>query len=181
MTMANSKNSNRKLIIILLISIPLSIIVIKTLWIFINFILFYQLGRVFFNPEPSADNKTIPCDIKSGSQISLGSPHEWSGPPAEFTTTGGEIFITQRNFPHGDFLNPTRGSASFHIGSVTNPPTYNDQTGKVTNEITTLRVDEGAYGAVTLEPGRYWVWIATGGDVWAASCNPNGVSDPLPR
>jgi len=141
------------------------------------FILF--VGLVFLvNKWLEGQNgiKSLPC--KAASAIELGSPVV-GGPTAEFTTSGGPIYVISRRFKHGGILTPNRYFETIHVGFANVPPIWRRQDGTVANEVKKASFYEGNYGKLDLEPGRYWLWSG-GGDVAIYSCEAGVISDPLP-
>jgi hypothetical protein len=122
---------------------------------------------------------TLPCGEASASTAELGSPYR-GGPTAEFTTSGGTIFVTARRFEHGGVLDPQQGVTAIYVGRSATRPSWDQQRNTVSNSIATLTVREGDYGKVSVSSGRYWLWTSTGGDILIVSCRRDGVSDPHP-
>jgi len=120
-----------------------------------------------------------PCVDNPASSVELGSPYR-TNPTAEFTTSGGTIYVTARRFDHGGLFGSFRGSTAINVGDVAMPPTYNERSGIISNTVEAISVTEGAYGELKLPAGRYWLWSSTGTDILLISCDPNGVSDPKP-
>lgn len=89
------------------------------------------------------------------------------------------MWVTARRFAHGGIFDPDVGSGHVWIGPQSQPPTYNESTGRVANHLVKTRVVEGTWSAVHLQPGDYWLWSG-GGDVVVRSCEGNGLSEPMP-
>src|SRR5256885_13907995 len=173
----NKRRSKIKIIIFIVLGI---LGAIGTFYVFINLLAVFIFGSAMVSAlknanKPLSTTVSHPCQGKPAAEIGLGSANEL---PAQFTTAGGEIFITKR-FEHGD-LDPERGITRMNIGPVSHIPTYDKRSGSisVSKDATELYVDEMRYGRVTLPPGRYWLWSSNGGDVRVVSCEANGVSDP---
>jgi hypothetical protein len=128
----------------------------------------------------TSSSTTLPCDGAPVSVAELGSPYR-TGPTAEFTTTGGVLFVTARRFEHGGVFDPERGVTAIYIGPAAKPPTWDQERNVVSNVSKTITVQEKEYSQLNLPPGRYWLWTSTGGDIQVSSCQSGGVTDPLPR
>ncbi|MFZ3074362.1 MAG: hypothetical protein WA093_04535, partial [Minisyncoccales bacterium] len=113
------------------------------------------------------------------SQVELGYPYIVNDKTAEFTTSGGEIYVVARSYEHGILL-PSRGITGIYFGISANPPVWDSQRDTVSNLYKEITVYEKDYGAVTLPAGHYWLWSGGGGDIVVYSCEVNGVSDPKP-
>jgi hypothetical protein len=116
-----------------------------------------------------------PCG-DGASRAELGAPFV-GGPAAEFTTAGGTVYVAVERFDHGGAFDPATGTATVYVGPADRPPTYDRQTGAVGNARADVHVEERTFAALTLEPGRYWLWTTNGSGVVVMSCDPGGVSD----
>jgi len=153
-------------------------------WIVFSFYLAPKLSEKFFSlfsPTKTIQTQLPPCRESPSSAVNLGSPYRLSSLPAEFTTTGGEIFITARRFEHGGIFDPEKGITAIYIGHAETPPSWDRQRNVVSNTLEELYINEGEYAKVTLPAGRYWLWTTTGGDIQLISCRPNALTDPLRR
>lgn len=165
----------------------------KKYWIFIIIILVlviygYFFIKIFLYPKPSrvdmkeytpVNYKILPCDESKASKVNLDYPYP-EKPPAEFTTKGGDIYIKQRNFPHGGFFNPKVGIGSVYVGLISNPPIWDKINDNISGVFSKAVFEESNYGKLNIPPGRYWLW-SRGNGIELISCTPNGLSDPLPR
>lgn len=133
-------------------------------------------------PAPNADptSSTPPCLDSPASSADLGSPQRLSGRTARFSTDGSTVYVTARQFEKGGPFDPERGLTAVWVGPGEQEPRYDEQSGEVLGATTSIMVPEGEYGELELDPGRYWLWTSTGGDVRALSCEPAGITDPAP-
>jgi hypothetical protein len=122
-----------------------------------------------------------PCTGASISQVELGNPLPGYSPPAEFTTSGSEIYITARRFEHQIQSLMGKGVTAIYVGNVATPPTYDVQRNVITNIYKKISVNEGTFGTMSLPQGRYWLWSSSGGDILIVSCLPNEVSNAKPQ
>lgn len=150
-------------------------------WMFFSFYLIPKLSASFLSPTKTTKTQISPCGESPSSAVNLGSPYRLSSLPAEFTTTGGEIFITARRFEHGGIFDPEQGITAIYIGHAETPPSWDRQRNIVSNTLEELTINEGEYGKVTLPAGRYWLWTTTGGDIQLISCRPKAITNPLRR
>ncbi|MGB2632041.1 MAG: hypothetical protein WBC48_03935, partial [Minisyncoccales bacterium] len=120
-----------------------------------------------------------PCNGAPASQVELGYPYIVNDKTAEFTTSGGEIYVVARSYEHGILL-PSRRATGIYFGYASNPPSWNSPRNIVSNVYKKITVWEKDYGTLTLPAGRYWLWSSAGGDIVVYSCEPDGVSDPKP-
>lgn len=119
-----------------------------------------------------------PCG-EGVSRVELGFPHR-SGPTALFTTKGGPLYLTARQFDHTGLFGSSQGQTAVFIGPEDLPPTFDDQRGVVTNTQVQLSVKENEFMPFELAAGRYWLWTSTGGGILVVSCIEGGVSNPVP-
>lgn len=176
----NIRRINRKNIIITIIAVP---VIAGAIYLWVNiFIPALTVGLILATliTQPSPTPQPLPCGGKPESTVELGSPTD---PPAEFTTAGGQIFITARDFftRDGLFDIPGKRSTAIYIGLTSNPPIYDLQRNTVSNTAAKISIKEKEYGQVNLAPGRYWLFASNGKDILLVSCSQNGVSDPLQR
>lgn len=129
--------------------------------------------------DPVDEPIEIPEPCSAGVTIDLGYPFRGQE-VAVFQAAGGTVHVTVRQFPHGGVLDPEVWRSGVYLGHADDPPTYDEQSGRVSNVVTQTSVVEGTWSAVELEAGRYWLWATNGGDVAVRSCEPDGVSDPSP-
>jgi hypothetical protein len=160
--------------------------IIKALIIFV-FLIGLSVSSVFFILEQKKVTKNelkiteenLPkCIDKPANSIELGYPHI-GGDVAEFTTNGSEIYITARKFEHGGVMDPPKWLVDVYVGRINELPNWDRERDIITNITSKITFEEGSYGKLKLEPGRYWLWSG-GNDILAISCEPNGVSDPKP-
>lgn len=124
--------------------------------------------------------KTLPCN--PASQVELGYPSLLGHKIAEFTTTGGSIYIKPRQYDStGGFELPHSRTTGIVVGLAANPPVIDDQRNIVTNTLEKIEFNNGDYGELKLEAGRYWLGSSGEGyDIVLYGCDLNGVSDPIP-
>jgi len=141
------------------------------------FIMFKELKEVVTSwSSPGMD--ALPCEAKS--EVELGSPYRINGQVAEFTTSGGKLYITAKRFPHSGFSGSWDQITALNFGVVDNLPEVDMQRGVVTNTMISTYLTEKKYVEVELPAGRYWILSGLGGDVVVYSCEAGGVSDPKP-
>lgn len=97
---------------------------------------------------------TVPPCGDGHAHVELGNP-KWGGPTAEFTTTGGPLYVTARRFEHGGPVDPAVGATLMFVGPVDRPPTFDEQRTAVTNASTELTVREKQFAAFEPSAGRY--------------------------
>ena len=149
------------------------------IWFFAADYLFaFILSKIFPPGPPAPTTQLLPCDGNPASQVELGYPHI-GGLTAEFTTSGGEIYVVARRYEHGILL-PNRGGTGIYVGVSTELPVWDKQRSTISNVYQEVTALEKGYAALTLPAGRYWLWSSAGGDIVVYSCDPNGVSDPKP-
>ena len=149
------------------------------LWHFFADDLFlFILSRAVPLSEPMPKEQLMPCQGNPASFVELGSPY-LTNPVAEFTTSGGDIYVIARRYEHGILL-PEKGGSGIYIGHLNQFPVWNKQTSEITNVYKKIIIKEKDYGALTLPAGRYWLWSSSGGDIVIYSCEEGGVSDPKP-
>ena len=149
------------------------------LWYFFADDLFlFVLSRTVPPAEPMPKEQLMPCGGNPADFVELGSPY-LTNPVAEFTTSGGEIYIIARRYEHGILL-PSRRVTAIYVGHYDTPPTWDSPKNTVNNTYKEISVWEKDYGALTLPAGRYWLWSSSGGDIVIYSCEEGGVSDPKP-
>jgi hypothetical protein len=149
------------------------------IWFFAADYLFaFILSKIFPPGPPAPTTQLLPCNGAPASQVELGYPHI-GNLTAEFTTSGGEIYVVARRYEHGILL-PSRRATGIYFGYASNPPSWNSPRNIVSNVYKKITVWEKDYGTLTLPAGRYWLWSSAGGDIVVYSCEVNGVSDPKP-
>ncbi len=129
-------------------------------------------------PDPPPTTPSEPCP-QGGIDIELGSPSP-GGETAEFTTAGGTVFVAVSGFSEGGLFEPDVWQSAVYVGDAAVPPTYDEQSGQVSGVLVQAAVVEGTWGSLELEPGRYWLWATNYPDVVMRSCEPDGLSDPVP-
>lgn len=129
--------------------------------------------------EPTASPTVAADPCPDGAAVKLGNPDR-PGPQALFSTVGGEVWITARDFEHGGIFDPEVGRTAIYIGTEVEPLTYDPQSGQVGNVVMQTSVEEGTWTSVDLLEGRYRLWTTTGSDIWVRNCQPDGVTDPQP-
>ena len=150
------------------------------LWYFFADDLFlFVLSRTVPPAEPMPKEQLMPCGGNPASFVELGLPY-LTNPVAEFTTSGGEIYIIARRYEHAGIFGSFRSSTAISVGNIDALPIYDEKRNVITNTIKTMSIKEKDYGALTLPAGRYWLWSSSGGDIVIYSCEEGGVSDPKP-
>jgi len=152
-------------------------IVVSTYFFLVERLNEEAIGKKAVSPVNN-ENILPPCVGHPVSSIELGWPHV-GGAVAEFTTNGSEIYITARRFQHSGVLDPKKWIVDVYVGKINKLPTWDQQRDIITNATSKITFDEGFYGKLKLEAGRYWLWTG-GDDILVISCDPNGLSDPKP-
>jgi len=164
---------NKKLKRVLWVILVL-VILLACLFFILNIFFLNQLKNIF---KPSdVGLKLLPCDPIS--QIELGYPLVGEN-VAEFTTNGGNLYVTARKFDHVGILDPKKWSVNIYVGNTENLPSWDSRRGIITNIVQKANFSEGNYGELNLKKGRYWLWSSSN-DVVIYSCEEGGVSDPKP-
>lgn len=134
------------------------------------------------NTEPATPvtEQTVPCKGKPLTKIEFGRLYGVNHPSAEFTTTGGDIYIVARNTERSGVFD-LGNSTDISIGFADQQPKWNDPADVKAKTIINISAIKDKFNKVSLTQGRYWFWTSRGADIDLISCNPNGVSDPLPR
>lgn len=101
--------------------------------------------------------------------VELGRPGR-SGPPAQFTTSGAELFVTASGFLHGGPLDPEVGITMVSVGPADEPPTWDPQRNTITNVQEQAQVREGQVTPLRLQAGRYWLWTSNTVTITLQSC-----------
>ncbi|MFA6076443.1 MAG: hypothetical protein WC778_11505 [Negativicutes bacterium] len=176
-TLGNEKSRTKKTIKIVLIVVGI-IVVIGALVIGG---MFFVLGQMFGSDASTSKIPVIPCEQNASTTIALGSPR-FGEVPAEFTTTGGIIYVTAHSFNHGCavFLSEVFGSVcpvDINVGDVSVPPTWDSHGSIVPHTIARTKFKDGDFGTINLPAGRYWLWEIGGDDIDLTSCSLNGVSE----
>lgn len=121
-----------------------------------------------------------PCGVQGVSRVDLGHPSVSEmaerGEYAQFTTKGGELFVTAYNFSHG-ILDPKIGATTAYFGSGI--PQVDEDTLNVLNADLDVGVVEDDFTAFELEAGTYWTLTGTA-FIEIVSCDEGGVSNPVP-
>lgn len=99
------------------------------------------------------------------------------GEYAQFTTKGGQLFVTAYNFGHGIF-DPEVGATTAYFGSGI--PQVDEDTLNVANADLDVGVVEDDFTAFELEAGTYWTLTSTSAFIEIVSCTAGGVSNPIP-
>ena len=155
-----------------------SIIIIAIIGIAIAmFMMLKELKGVVTSWSPSGLD-ALPCEPKS--QVELGSPYRINGQVAEFTTSGGKLYITAKRFPHSGFSGSWDQITTLNFGVTDNLPEVDMQRGIITNTVRSTYLAEKKYVEVEFPPGKYWLLSGVGGDIVVYSCEEGGVSDPKP-
>ncbi|HOI97924.1 MAG TPA: hypothetical protein PLA19_05500 [Candidatus Pacearchaeota archaeon] len=150
------------------------------IWFFAADYLFaFILSKIFPPGPPAPTTQLLPCNGVPASQAELGYPYIVNDKTAEFTTSGGEIYVVARSYEHGILL-PSRGGTGIYVGISTELPVWDKQRSTISNVYQGVTALEKDYGTLTLPAGRYWLWSSAGGDIVVYSCQPDGVSDPKP-
>jgi hypothetical protein len=143
--------------------------------------MFFVLGQMFGSGAPASKIPVIPCEQNTSTTITLGSPR-FGKVPAEFTTTGGVIYVTAHSFNPGCavFLDQVFGSicpVDIDVGDVSVPPTWDSYGSIVPHTIARIQFKDGYFGTIDLPAGRYWLWEIGGDDIDLTSCSVNGVKE----
>ena len=115
-----------------------------------------------------------PCP-GAGATVELGSPYRGEQ-FAEFDAQGGTVYVTVRRYQKGGVFDPEVASSRIYIGPIDQPPTADQQSGRVSNVLVETSVVEGTWSAVDLPVGRFWLWTSNGTGVEVRSCEQDGVS-----
>jgi len=132
-------------------------------------------------PQTFPGLSSLPCE--PASQVELGSPSPYlmNRKTAEFTTSGGAVYIKPRQFAVGGGYFVSSHTTTIFVGRAATPPVFDDRRGTIINVSKEIQFNNGNYGQLNLEPGQYWILInGDGYDIVLYSCDPNGVSDPKP-
>lgn len=119
-----------------------------------------------------------PCD-GTGTLVDLGTPHRLAGRHAEFTTSGGTVWVMPGDFEAGGLLDAGLAFTMIEVGSAGTPPSYDVQTDTTAGVIASTIVEDGRWEALDLEKGRYWLWSSRGATITVQQCD-DGLSDPTP-
>lgn len=127
--------------------------------------------------NPNLAKLPSPCgDQAPAALLELGTP-VMNADFASFLAEDGIVYVAARDFIQNSSL-PEISSHDIYFSpfdfSKNNPP---DGISEATN---TVKVEAGKYYPVKLSRGRYWIWTGGGKDIAVASCEPNGVSYPIP-
>jgi len=126
---------------------------------------------------------TPPCGAEGASRADLGLPlvgrdvsehFDFEDNYAEFTTAGGDLYVTTYGQHGGGFFDryPARDSISFGQGA----PEWEEGYRTPMNALVTERVFEDHYTVVNLNACRYWVTGANG-HLEIVSCEADALSD----
>ena len=140
-----------------------------------------SLARWFFStPDQTFPGlASLPCE--PASSVELGSPSLMNHKTAEFTTSGGTVYIKPRQFATGGGFYVPSKTTTIIVGLASTPPIYDERRSTITNINKEIRFNNSDYGQLDLDAGRYWLWVTGAGrDIVLYSCDPNGVSDPKP-
>lgn len=118
-----------------------------------------------------------PCPGE-GTEFDLGNP-DVGGDFAEFTVDAGPVWVTARAFEHGGFLDPDVGRTAIWVGPIDDLPTYHERAATVPEATAETDVVEDTWSRLDLDPGAYWLWTSTGGDIAVKSCTDDGVTDAV--
>ena len=169
-----------KTIIIIIASILSILVAIVLIGFFFADRIFVFFASKFISPsKPVPIEQLMPCGGFPVETIELGSPY-LTNPTAEFTTTGGFIYVVARRFEHAGIFGSLRGSTAIYTGLANNPPSWDSQKNIVSNIYQQISVLEKDYGRLDLPAGRYWLWSSSGGDIVLYSCQEGILSDPKP-
>lgn len=123
--------------------------------------------------NPTSAVSPTPC-ASMAVVADLGRPGE-GGPPAEFTSSGADIYVTAE-FQDSGFFNYA-GSTRISVGPADRPPMVDRQRGIVTNVVEEITVEEGKEGLLRLPAGRYWVLSSNTVPVTIQSCEAGAIAD----
>ena len=90
--------------------------------------------------------------------------------PAQFTTGGGDIYITATDFPHGGYFDQKEWLSEINLGLTSKMPVVDESRSTITNTVKTLNVKENKYTKVNLPSESYWLLSSNGGRIKIASC-----------
>ncbi|MFZ3100183.1 MAG: hypothetical protein WA103_03025, partial [Minisyncoccales bacterium] len=122
---------------------------------------------------------SLPCE--PASQVELGSPSLMNRKTAEFTTSGGTVYIKPRQFAVGGGFFTSSHTTAVIVGRSSTPPAYDERRSIITNIDKEAEFNNSDYGQLNLDAGRYWLWVTGDGrDIVLYSCEEGGVSDPKP-
>jgi hypothetical protein len=136
------------------------------------------------DPTSVPDESTTsdnPCPPGTGITFELGDPLRVSGRYATFSTDGGGVWVTAREYLQGGVLDPAEGRGEVWVGPTSSLPTYDEQTGGVLGDIVAeSHTYEGWWTFLDLPRGDYWMMTGWGFDVVIQSCHSGGISDVVP-
>ena len=112
-------------------------------------------------------------------RVELGRPGQ-SGPPAEFTTSGANLYVSARGFLHGGPLDPRISITMVSVGPADKPPTWDQQRNLITNLQEQVEVREGQLSLLRLPAGRYWLWTSNTVSITLESCQAGNISAVRP-
>jgi hypothetical protein len=124
-------------------------------------------------------NAAMPCGGQPASTASLGTPSR-EGQPAEFTTTGGDLYFSAHGFEHGGMFDPKTGVTLLYLGQPGDPPKYDRQSTTVSNTLLEVLVREREYVKQTLGAGQYWLLSSNSVAIEVMSCRPDGLTEAKP-
>lgn len=127
------------------------------------------------DPGSSPTSAVSPTPCASMAVVAdLGRPGE-GGPPAEFTSSGADIYVSAE-FQDSGFFNYA-GGTRISVGRVDRPPAVDRQQGIVTNVVEQITVEEGNLQLLRLPAGRYWALSSSTVPVTIQSCEEGSISD----
>lgn len=118
----------------------------------------------------------LPCEVPA-QRVDLGSPVR-DQEPAEFTLKDGRVWATfQRGAPERGFV-PAVKHGILSIGSQSEPPFYDPESGRIENQTATYQLEVGEYTELRVGAGRYWALHTVGvSDLQLLACQGGVISD----
>lgn len=125
--------------------------------------------------EPKETNVQPPCGPDGEAKAELGYP--WAG-YSEFSTQGGQIYVTASGFRHGGVFDAAvgEGRTRLHVGAGT-PENFNAQGGSgPSNATLSIGVEEDSFVEIELPAGTFWLTSTNVAEIAVVSCTEGGVS-----
>lgn len=134
-------------------------------------------SNIFDGPkaEPKETNVQPPCGPAGLAKADLGYP--WTE-YAEFTTQGGQVYVTASGFSHSGVFDAAvgEGRTRLHVGAGT-PENFNVQGGSgPSNAMLSVGVEEDSFAEIELPAGTYWLTSSNRAAIAVVSCVEDGVS-----
>lgn len=135
------------------------------------------------DPTPSTTNPTAagpseaPDPCPDTATVDLGRPVR-TGAFAEFTLAGPDrVWVTATGFEKGGIFDPDVGSTAVYVGTMDQPPTYDEQRSAVSDTVVDTRVVEDTWTALDLEADRHWLWTSNSAVIALKTCDGPPVTD----